>query len=139
VATGVIREIWEQLLPAVSSQESKNANLPDEEDRIPPRQEQESLSTDEEKPLESTKKSHPSKRKPQKADIASSNPQTGDSAEPEEIVTSEADETAKLETEEAADSIKEITTENEIYWSSFKSSMLSMMLQLMGKLPVQTV
>jgi hypothetical protein len=139
VATGVIREIWEQLLPAVSSQESKNSNLPDEEDRIPPRQEQESLSTDEEKPLESTKKSHPSKRKPQKADIASSNPQTGDSAEPEEIVTSEADETAKLETEEAADSIKEITTENEIYWSSFKSSMLSMMLQLMGKLPVQTV
>jgi hypothetical protein len=139
VATGVIREIWEQLLPAVSSQESKNSNLPDEEDRIPPRQEQESLSTDEEKPLESTKKSHPSKRKPQKADIASSNPQTGDSAEPEEIVTSEADETAKLETEEAADSIKEITTENEIYWSSFKSSMLSMMLQLIGKLPVQTV
>lgn len=143
VATGVIREIWEQLLPAVSSQSTstsipavqiKNSNLPDGEDKITPRQEQESLSTDEEKPLESTKKSHPSKRKPQKADIASSSSQTGDSAEPEEIVTSEANET----TEEAADSIKEITTENEIYWSSFKSSMLSMMLQLMGKLPVQT-
>jgi len=53
-------------------------------------------------------------------------------------VTSEAEETTELKTEEAADSIKEMTTENENYWSKFKSSMLLMMLQLMGKLPVQT-
>jgi hypothetical protein len=162
VATGFIRQIWEQMVSAASSQskststpavlekpqlnaadESKNSNFPDEKNKITPKQEKESLSTDDEsssgqeKPSE-FKKRQPSKRKPKKTNIASSKPQTGKSAEPKEVVTSEAEETTELKTEEAADSIKEMTTENENYWSKFKSSMLLMMLQLMGKLPVQT-
>ncbi|MBE9166103.1 hypothetical protein IQ238_00665 [Pleurocapsales cyanobacterium LEGE 06147] len=156
VATGVIREIWEQLVPAASSQststpavlekpklnaadESENSNPLDGEKRITPRQEDEESSSGQENPLKSHKR-HPSKRKPRKADITSrsNSPQKEHGAEPEGIVTSEADETAKLETEEAADSIKEMIMENESYWSNFKSSMLSMMLKLIGKLPVQT-
>ncbi len=83
VATGVIREIWEQLIPAASSQlssastsavlgkpelnvadESENSNFPEAENNITSKQEQESFSTDDEspsgqeKPLESGKIFH---------------------------------------------------------------------------------
>lgn len=166
VATGIIREIWEQLIPAASSQLSsastptvvekpelinvkkeaepsedtapksdrerfKNSNLPDEEDKLTPRQEKESFSTHDEYPSSQEKSLEPKKRSPskkrvRKTDLASNNPQTEPSSD------------FNKTTEEATDSVQEITTKNECYWSEFKFSMLSMMLQLMGKLPVQT-
>jgi hypothetical protein len=162
VATGVIREIWEQLLPSASCQsnsastseilgkpelnatnKAENANLPDQEEPIVPEQNKISLSTDEkflsgqEKPLESNKKSRPSAKKSQKAEIVAEI-QTASSGDAKDAINSVINDTASVETEKATNSIQEMTTENESYWSNFKSSMLSMMLQLMGKLPIQT-